>query len=82
MAKKKKDENESPPSAMPAAPAATPEKEVFYSIERWKGVKDVLKCAKCGTFRDDRDAMIEHILLHYAKSEQAKVFEQLMKENQ
>lgn len=52
----------------------------FYTTERWKGVKDVFKCARCGTFRDTRDAMIEHILLHYPANEQETIFNQLVKE--
>lgn len=55
-------------------------KVVYFTREMWKGVKEVLKCAKCGEFRDTRDEMIEHVLLHFPKSEQESILEKLLKE--
>lgn len=55
-------------------------KEVYFTPESWKGVKTVFKCATCGTFRDERDAMIEHVLLHFPKGEQERILETLLKE--
>jgi len=54
--------------------------EVYFTREMWKGVKEVLKCAKCGQFRNTRDEMIEHVLLHFPKSEQESILEKLLKE--
>lgn len=54
-------------------------KVVYFTREMWKGVKEVLKCA-CGEFRDTRDEMIEHVLLHFPKSEQESILEKLLKE--
>lgn len=53
---------------------------VYFTSESWKGVKTVFKCARCGAFRDERDAMIEHVLLHYPKGEQERILETLLKE--
>lgn len=52
---------------------------VLFTVERWKGVQDVFKCARCGTFRDTRDAMIEHVLLHYPAREQEALLEKILK---
>ena len=54
--------------------------KITFTHELWRGVKEVLKCTKCGTFRDTKDPMIEHILLHYPKSEQEAELERLLKE--
>lgn len=72
MAKKKAQaptENEEPKAS-----------EVYFTTEKWKGVRDVFKCARCETFRDTRDAMIEHVLLHFPANEQESILEQLVKE--
>lgn len=61
-------------------PAGEVAQEKYFTAESWKGVKTVFKCAKCETFRDTRDEMIEHVLLHYPKDEQEKIFNQLVKE--
>ena len=53
---------------------------LLFTTEMWKGVKVVFKCSQCGTFRDDQDGMVEHILLHYPANEQEKIFNQLVKE--
>lgn len=55
--------------------------EVYFTTEKWKGVRDVFRCARCGTFRDERDAMIEHVLLHFPANKQESILEQLVKEN-
>lgn len=52
----------------------------LISKATWKEIKPVFKCGKCGTFRDEYDAMVEHVLLHFPRSEQEVVFEKLMKE--
>ena len=57
------------------------EKVVYFTTASWKGVKDVFRCARCGTYRDTRDAMIEHVLLHYPANQQEDILEKLMKEN-
>jgi len=54
--------------------------EKLYSVESWKGVKEVYKCAKCGTFRDDKSALFEHILLHFPVIEQEEILNQLVQE--
>lgn len=54
--------------------------QVYFTREMWKGVKEVFKCARCGAFRDTRDEMIEHVLLHFPKSEQESILEKLLKE--
>lgn len=56
------------------------DKPVYYERATWKNVKKVFKCATCGTFRDDEDSMIEHVLLHVPKDKQEEVFNQLVKE--
>lgn len=53
---------------------------VYFTREMWKGVKEVFKCARCGQFRNTRDEMIEHVLLHFPKSEQESILEKLLKE--
>ena len=91
MTKKKNDPQEEQPredlrkeytrdyqNATPPAPDA--EIETFYETATWKGVKTVFKCKKCGTFRDTRDEMIEHVLLHVPKAEQEEVLNLLLKE--
>jgi hypothetical protein len=55
-------------------------RDELFTQESWKGVKTVFKCAQCGAFRDERDAMIEHVLTHYPVSEQENIFNQLVKE--
>ena len=57
-----------------------PEKPVevqYYTVERWKGVRDVYKCSKCGAFRDSLDEMKLHIIAHYIGQEES-ILELLM----
>ena len=54
--------------------------QVPYTIETWKGVKNVVRCSICGTYRDDVDAMIEHVIMHYPRGDQEEIFDKLMKE--
>lgn len=77
---KRKKSDLTPPPLAQVEGAPREKAVVYFTSERWKGVKTVFKCAKCGTFRDERDAMIEHVLLHYPKDEQEKIFDQLVKE--
>ena len=66
-----------PVSTTPILPA----KKVWYTSVMWMGdVKEVQKCSICGANRDDKDSMIEHVLLHVPASEREAVFEELMKE--
>ena len=82
---KKKDEApvEEPTVAVVAPPApsftrtVTPAPE-YWSTPLWDGIKPVHKCFKCGTFRDDTDAMIEHVLLHYPLDEQEVLLDKLL----
>jgi len=62
-----------------SAPAVAEEK--LYTTVLWKGVKQVFRCEKCGTNRDDKDSMIEHVLLHFPLRDQEKIFNQLVQEN-
>lgn len=56
--------------------APTPE---YYTARPWDGgVKTVYCCGTCGTFRDDTDSMIEHLLLHYPVSDQEFMLEKLL----
>lgn len=57
-----------------------PAQPIYFETVMWKGVKSVFKCAKCGTFRDDKDAMIEHVLLHYSFDERERMLEVLLKQ--
>ena len=50
----------------------------YWSTQLWDGIKPVHKCFKCGTFRDDTDTMIEHILLHYSLDEQEVLLDKLL----
>lgn len=61
-----------------APPPPAPKK--YWSIMRWKGVKDVYRCETCGTFRDDVDSIIEHVILHFPLPDQMPLFEKLIKE--
>ncbi len=62
----------------PILPASEPKK--YFETALWKGIRTVYKCSICGTDRDDRDAMVMHVLLHVPAPEQNQVFETLMKE--
>lgn len=66
--------------AVQAQVSTTTEAPRYYTPEMWKGVKQVFKCAKCGAFLEDRDDMIEHVLIHVPKAQQETVFNQLLKE--
>lgn len=87
---KRKKSEETPLSGPPAAEAASPQigerdlgggkAEVYFTSVMWKGVKEVFKCATCGECRDTRDEIVEHVLLHFPKGEQERIFEELMKE--
>lgn len=81
---KKKDEApvaEPAVAAVPPPPSftrtVTPVPE-YWSTTLWDGIKPVHKCFKCGTFRDDTDAMIEHVLLHYSVAEQEVLLDKLL----
>ena len=52
----------------------------YYIKTTWKGMKEVFKCERCGTFRDDKDSIIMHVLTHYPKQEQEALLDQLLKE--
>jgi hypothetical protein len=55
----------------------------FWEVTKWKGVMDVLKCKNCGhseSGEDKKDQMILHVITHFPKSEQNKMFEKLVKE--
>jgi hypothetical protein len=55
-------------------------KKSYYHTVLWKNIKTVFQCDTCGTNRDDEDAMILHVLLHYPKNEQEDLFNLLVKE--
>jgi len=63
-----------------AAPEVKPQAKKYFSRAMWKGVKEVHKCEICGTFRDEKDAIIEHVLLHFPQSEQVSILDKLLKE--
>ena len=55
----------------------------FWEVTKWKGVMDVLKCKNCGhseSGEDKKDQMILHVVTHFPKSEQEKLFNKLVKE--
>ena len=55
----------------------------FWEVTKWKGVVDVLKCRNCGhceSGEDKKDQMILHVITHFPKSEQDKLFNKLVKE--
>jgi len=55
----------------------------FWEVTKWKGVMDVLKCRNCGhseSGEDKKDQMILHVITHFPKSEQDKLFNKLVKE--
>lgn len=55
---------------------STPE---YYTAHLWDGgPRVVYKCGTCGTFRDDTDSMVEHLLLHYPVSDQEFMLERLL----
>jgi len=61
---------------LPPVVAQAPE---YYTAHHWDGgVKIVYKCCMCHSFRDDTDAMIEHVLLHYPGSDQEFMLERLL----
>lgn len=68
-----------PEAHEPALPA--PEPHVYFETVNWKNVRTVYRCTTCGACRDERDAMVLHVLLHLPPAEQNRVFETLMKEN-
>jgi hypothetical protein len=55
----------------------------YWEVTKWKGVMDVLKCRNCGhseSGEDKKDQMILHVITHFPKSEQEKLFNKLVKE--
>jgi len=55
----------------------------YWVTTKWKGVMDVLKCKNCGHCEsgdDKKDQMILHVITHFPKSEQEKLFNKLVKE--
>lgn len=63
-------------------PEATYRRE-YWEVTKWKGVMDVLKCKYCGhceSDEDKKDKMILHVITHFPKSEQDKLFDKLVKE--
>jgi len=55
---------------------STPE---YYTAQPWDGgARTVYKCGTCGTFRDDSDSMIEHLLLHHPVADQELMLERLL----
>ena len=54
--------------------------EKLYRVSQWRGVKEVFQCKQCGTFRDTKDMVIEHILLHFPLDQQEEILEKLIKE--
>jgi hypothetical protein len=55
--------------------------EPLYDTATWKGARTVYRYVKCGTFRETRDAMIEHVLSHFPLAEQEGILNQLIKES-
>ena len=80
MAKKKDLYDEEIDETQQEAEAAPVVAEVYFTRVMWKDVKEVFKCSKCGTDRDDLDGMIEHVLTHYPLEMQEDILEILLKE--
>ncbi len=55
---------------------------VYYEPAMWKNIKPVFRCATCGTYRDDEDDMILHVVSHLPADEQVTIFDQLMKKKE
>ena len=65
----------------PLEPVKEPEPvfNPYYQKREWMmGVRQVYHCNTCGTDRDDEDAMIEHAMLHFPKSEQEEHFNAML----
>lgn len=75
MAKRKTQEEQQEAGS---APIDTAEEAQYFSAVLWKGVKEIYRCAICGTNRDERDAMIEHVLIHFPVEEHERIFELLL----
>lgn len=52
-----------------------------YSVRMWRGKIPVYVCDFCGLQRDSKDDMILHVVGHYPKNKQEKVFDYLVKDN-
>ena len=67
-------------ASRPRVMVIEPVKSKTYRTEMWKGIKEVFACEFCGANRDDQDAMIEHVLLHYPKARQEELLNEMLKE--
>lgn len=52
----------------------------LFSQQLWKNTLPVYKCEQCGAFRNDKEQLFDHILLHYKASEQEEILDSLLKE--
>jgi len=52
---------------------------VLYHKKKWKGVREVYKCAKCEHCEEDEDEMKLHVLKHFPKKEREKQLDILMR---
>lgn len=60
-------------------PEPEPPFNPYYEKRDWmNGVRQIYRCTKCGTDRDEEDAIIEHILLHYSKEQQEEMLNELL----
>ena len=50
---------------------------VLYHKTKWKGVRDVYRCASCSHCEDDEDTMKLHVLKHFPKEEREKQLDKL-----
>ncbi len=53
-----------------------------YHPALWRKIRPTFCCDICGTYRDEEDAMIEHVLLHYPLARQEELFNLMLKEKE
>lgn len=82
MAKKKEQltPERANPEPLETAEAASEPQPKYFTRAMWKNTLEVFKCVRCSEFRNTKDEMIDHILLHYPREEQERVLEELVLE--
>lgn len=50
---------------------------VLYHKKKWKGVRDIYRCAECSHCEEDEDTMKLHVLKHFPKEEREKQLDKL-----
>ena len=76
--KPEKPKKPEPKKVEPVVKKAEPKKPLFTEV-KWKGIKKVYRCEKCGWNEDTKDQMILHVLEHFPVPEREKILERLVK---